>query len=104
MSTTVMNETRDTFTFSILNRQFPVKCSQSEKEALEKAANYLVQSVQTIKDSGKLVDLERILVMAALNITHEYLSLKADRKNRINAVTQRLQHLREKVDNALSNE
>ena len=59
---------------TILGRHFRIACADDEKEALTKAVEYLDAKMRAIRDSGKVIGIERIAVMAALNIAHEYLS------------------------------
>jgi cell division protein ZapA len=74
---------------NIMGREFRVACPESEQKGLLEAVEYLNKKMQEIRDQGKVVGLERIAIMAALNIAHEYLSTKiggfdiADLKRRI---------------------
>ncbi len=101
MSTATSLKIEEPFTIKILNRKFPVKCGKNQQDQLEKAASYLSHAVQSIRDSGKLVDFERTLVMAALNITHDYLNLKEKSSDHSKTIVNRLQILREKLDTVL---
>ena len=55
--------------------------------------------MREIRESGKVIGLERIAIMAGLNITHEYLQAKnlAEGKD----TTDMLKKLNRKLDNAL---
>jgi cell division protein ZapA len=61
---------------SIMGRSYKVACAEEEREALLQAVSYLDRKMNEIKVAGKVASLERIAVMAALNITHEMLSQK----------------------------
>ena len=61
---------------SIMGRSYKVACAEEEREALLQAVTYLDRKMNEIKVAGKVASLERIAVMAALNITHELLSQK----------------------------
>ncbi len=61
---------------SIMGRSYKVACAEEEREALLQAVSYLDRKMNEIKVAGKVASLERIAVMAALNITHELLSQK----------------------------
>jgi cell division protein ZapA len=61
----------------IMGREFRIACSDNEREALLEAVAFLDRRMREIRDSGKVIGLERIAIMAALNITHEYLRAKA---------------------------
>lgn len=58
---------------AIMGRTYKVNCADEEREALLEAVEYLDQKMNEIKSSGRVGSLERIAVMAALNIAHELL-------------------------------
>ncbi len=58
---------------TILGRSYKVNCADEEREELLQAVAYLDQKMNEIKSSGRVGSLERIAVMAALNIAHELL-------------------------------
>ena len=61
----------ETITVSLLGKKYQVSCEEEEVEILEKSAKYLNQKMGEIRDSGRVVGLDRIAVMAALNIIGE---------------------------------
>lgn len=61
---------------AIMGREFRVACPEEERESLLQAVSYLDRKMREIRDHGKVIGLERIAIMAALNITHDYLSSK----------------------------
>ena len=67
------------------------------------SAELLNSRMREIRDSGKVVGLDRIAVMAALNITNELLRTKGRDENLETDVTDRLRSLRERVESALAN-
>jgi cell division protein ZapA len=58
---------------SILDNDYQVACPAEQKGELLRSAHYLDQQMRAIRKSGKVIGLERIAVMAALNISHELL-------------------------------
>ncbi len=60
-------------TVTILDKEFRVACPPSEKEALIASAQYLDRKMREVRSTGKVVGIDRISVMTALNITHELL-------------------------------
>ena len=60
----------------ILDREFRVACPDDEKAELLEAVNYLDKKMREIRDTGKIVSVERIAIMAALNISHELLTTR----------------------------
>ena len=61
---------------SIMGREFRVACKPAEQKALQEAVDYLNRKMQEIKDQGKINGLDRIAIMAALNISHEFLTMR----------------------------
>jgi cell division protein ZapA len=85
----------------IMEKEFVVACPYEERSALLDAAEFLNARMREIRDTGKVVGLDRIAVMAALNLAHEILKGK-DRESRLdNGVGQRMRALRERVEGAL---
>ena len=85
----------------IMEREYVVACPYDERSALLDAAEFLNSRMREIRDSGKVVGLDRIAVMAALNLAHEFLRVK-DRESRIDSgVGVRVRALRERVEGAL---
>ena len=61
---------------TILGRSFTVSCTDEERQGLMDAVNYLDKKMHDIRDSGKVIGVERIAVMAALNLSHEILNVQ----------------------------
>ena len=61
---------------TIMGREFRVSCPENEKLSLIEAASYLDRKMREIRDTGKVIGVERIAIMAALNITHDYLNAR----------------------------
>lgn len=57
----------------ILDREYQVACPPQERDALTAAAKQLDDRMRAIRASGHVIGLERIAVMAALNLSHELL-------------------------------
>jgi cell division protein ZapA len=57
----------------ILEKEYQVACPTSERDALLRSAEMLNRKMREIRDSGKVIGLDRIAVMAALNITNDLL-------------------------------
>jgi len=85
----------------IMDKEYVVACPYDERSALLDAAEFLNARMREIRDTGKVVGLDRIAVMAALNLAHEYLKGK-DRESKLdNGVGQRVRALRERVEGTL---
>ena len=63
----------NTVTVSILDKEYQVACPEDQQAELVVSAKYLDKQMRSIRDTGKVIGLERIAVMAALNISYELL-------------------------------
>lgn len=93
-----------TVTVSILDKDYQVACPREQEAELVVSASYLDKQMRNIRDTGKVIGLERIAVMAALNISHEL--LKASEASTTGADGQAIdddtfRHLNRKIDEAL---
>jgi cell division protein ZapA len=86
---------------SILGREYRIACPDNEKERLQQAAHLLDRKMREIRDSGKVSGAEKIAVMAALNITHDYISSRGAGIDPAE-LTARLAHIDAQLDSALS--
>ncbi len=84
---------------SVLGKEFQVSCPPDEQDDLVKAAIELDKMMRDIRDNGKVIGLERIAIMAALNITNEFLQAKDKIEGKETASM--LRKLNRKLDNAL---
>jgi cell division protein ZapA len=77
---------------SIMGREFRVACAPEEQKSLREAVDFLNRKMQEIKDQGKINGLDRIAIMAALNISHEFLTARvgnfdvSEFKRRMNSI------------------
>ena len=73
--------TSETITVSIFDKDYQVSCPTDEVQALRDSAFYLDQKMREIKKSGSVLGLDRLAVMAALNITNDFLSVDREHQN-----------------------
>lgn len=85
----------------ILGREFTVSCTDEEREGLLQAVSYLDSRMREIRDAGKIVGLDRIAIMAALNISHEMLNASAGGVD-IGDVKRRVFAMQNQIEAALS--
>lgn len=86
---------------SILDREFQFACPPGERKALQEAAQYLDERMRTIKGEGRLMALERIAVMTALNLSDELLRLKKQEQYRQQNIDKRIRMLADQLEDAL---
>ncbi len=90
-----------TLNVQILGKDFQVSCPANEQDSLINAAAQLDKRMRDIRDSGKVIGLERIAIMAGLNLTHEFLQTKDQVAGK--DTSNILKTLNQKLDNALQN-
>jgi cell division protein ZapA len=86
----------------ILEKEYFVSCTHEERADLLDSAEYLNGKMREIRDSGKVVGLDRIAVMAALNLANELLKLKGKDQATAGDVGVRLKNMRERVESVLA--
>ena len=90
-----------TISVNLLGKEYQVSCPAEELDALTSAARFLDKQMNEIRAAGKVVGLDRIAVMAALNIANELLSGNSSRAATDHAVNNQISLLSEKVGAAL---
>ena len=98
-----MNDAMAKVSVRILDKEYQVSCPAGERTDLLDSAEALNEKMREIRDSGKVVGLDRIAVMAALNMANELLHAKAKDGELEGTVGSRLKLLSERVESALGN-
>src|SRR5438270_11328154 len=62
-----------TLDVTIFGREYKIACNENERAELVEAVAYLDRKMREIRDRGKVAGVDRIAVMAALNIAHDLL-------------------------------
>jgi cell division protein ZapA len=88
----------------ILDRQYQFACEPGERKALKEAAIFLDERMRSIKGAGRLMALERIAVMTALNLSDELLKLQKSEIHRKETVDNRIRMLADELDDALDDQ
>lgn len=86
---------------NIMGREFRVACPENEQKGLLDAVDYLNKKMQEVRDNGKVIGLERIAIMTALNIAHEFLSTRVGGFD-IAEIKRRIGDMEAVVDQAMS--
>ena len=87
---------------SLMGREFKVACPEGEEKQLLASVEYLNQRMQEIKASGKVVGNERIALLTALNITHEFLTKQTPKGFDMGDVRRRIEVMQATIDDALA--
>ena len=85
----------------ILEKEYHITCPVAERADLLDSAEFLNAKMREIRDGGKVVGLDRIAVIAALNMANELLQFRNRDTNLESEVGGRLRILRERVESAL---
>ncbi len=82
----------------ILAKDYVIACPEEKRDTLLASAQFLKEKVQQVRESGKVGSNERIVVISALNIIHEYLHYQDSQQQLNNEIIR----LEEKLELALS--
>ena len=87
---------------NIMGRELRVSCTEEERRDLLKAVDYLNGKMREIRDTGKVIGVERIAIMAALNITHEFLSTRMNGGFDVGEFKRRMLSMQAIIDQAMN--
>jgi cell division protein ZapA len=85
-------------TVKILDKEYQVACPEEERAALMQSADMLNRRMKEIRDSGKVVGLDRMAVMVALNLANELLQLRETFEQVDGEVGERARGMRQRMD------
>ena len=100
-----------TLDINLLGREYKVACKEHERAELMESVAYLDAQMREIRGGGKVAGVDRIAVMAALNITNELLRGRnappppAAESNEMvdgSSVRRRIQSMQAAIDQALA--
>lgn len=86
---------------NIMGRDFTVSCTDEERPGLMDAVNFLDKKMRDIRDSGKIVGVERIAIMTALNLSHELLNSKSGNVD-VGDFKRRITQMQDQIDKVCS--
>lgn len=92
----------ETLLVTILDREYGVACPAEEVDELKSSARMLDERMREIRRSGKIVGIERIAVMAALNIAHELIKARNELNNYDRITETHLSRINDKIEKALA--
>jgi cell division protein ZapA len=99
-----MSNATKTLDVKILDRELRIACPDEERGELLDAVAYLDKRMREIRDAGKIASVERIALMAALNITHELLGTKVGRGIDLSDFKRRMDSMQAAIDQALADQ
>jgi cell division protein ZapA len=86
----------------ILEKEYQVACLPEERSELLDSAEFLNNKMREIRDGGNIVGLDRIAVVAALNLAHELLKLRNRGDAAQGDVGRKVRQMRERVETVLA--
>ena len=96
-----MSDTYAHVSIRLLGKEYQVACPAEEKADLLASAELLNKKMQDIRNSGKVLGLDRVAVMAALNMANELLKRTDEDRQLKDIVDLRIKAMRERLDSAL---
>ena len=97
----MMNDSTAQVSVRILDKEYQVACPASERTDLLDSAEALNAKMLEIRDSGRIVGLDRIAVMAALNMANDLLHAQARDRILEGDVSSRLRVISDRVETVL---
>jgi len=96
-----MTEKNAQVSVRILDKEYQVACPANERTNLLDSAEVLNDKMREIRDSGRIVGLDRIAVMAALNMANDLIHAKSRDLELEGGISDRLKLISDRVDNVL---
>jgi len=93
---------QSTLTVNIMDREFRVNCPDSERQNLIDSADTLDKRMREIRDTGRVIGVDRIAIMAALNLASELLSTEGSTDNIVDTINQSIERMQEKIEQSLN--
>jgi len=85
----------------ILEKEYQISCPAEERKSLLDSAELLNSKMREIRDGGKVVGLDRIAVMAALNLANDLLRVDGVQDHIETDVKLKVVEMRQRVETAL---
>lgn len=96
-----MNDGPQTVSVTILDKEYQISCPSDEVDALMESAAFLDHRMKEIKKNSQVYGLERVAIMAALNIANDYISQSNQTSEITGSQEDSLKILTQKVDFAI---
>jgi cell division protein ZapA len=91
----------DPISVHILDKEYLIACPPAEAEDLQRAATLLNQRLKQIREQGKVMGTERLVIMAALNMANELAKIAVREERSTAELGTRVRGMRERVERAL---
>lgn len=95
----------ETLNVKLMGREFRIACKPEDRHALQQAVNIVENKMSSIRNTGKVIGLDNVAVMTALQIAHE--SLTGNHQENplwgldIEAIERKIEAIEQVVDSSL---
>ncbi len=86
----------------ILDKEYVIACPLEERAELLDSAAFLNARMRDVRDNAKVIGLDRIAVVVALNLANELVKIRGREEKTDADVGARLKGMRERVESALA--
>ena len=95
------NKENEKITIKIMEKEFSIHCPKNKTEELQEIASYLDQRMHHINQNKQPLNLERLAVITALNLSHELFRYRQAHEIHKRSVKERLNRLKNKIEKIL---
>jgi len=97
-----MSTTSEPVNIRVLDREYTIGVSADERDSLVAAAKLLDAKMREIRGANRMAAIDRIAVLAALNLAHELQQLRDDSGKHDRELTRTLGDLQHKLDGVIN--
>ena len=97
-----MSAAGDPVSVQILDKEYLIACPPEEREDLQRAATLLGARLKQIREGGKVIGTDRLMMMAALNMANDLAKLQARESRAGGELAGRVRQVRERVERGLA--
>lgn len=93
-----MSSANEAVSIRVLDREYTVGVVPDERESLMAAAKLLDNRMRDVRGSNRMAAVDRVAVLAALNLAHELQQLRTENEQRDREMARLLEDLQRKLD------
>ncbi len=97
-----MSKDSNAVKIQIMDKEYLVTCADEERAELVASAKHLSAKMSEIRSSGKIVGIDRIAVMAGLNMAHEAIKSGCLDGEHSRSTASRLETLNSRIEETLA--
>lgn len=93
-----MSSTSEVVSIRVLDREYTVGCEPGERDSLLAAAKLLDSKMREIRGNNRMAALDRVAVLAALNLAHDLQQSRDEHASRDRELSRTLTDLHRRLD------